>query len=113
MSSTPNRNKEAEELATPDYGIIKSLIKRTNKSDRGKSYVLDTWHALQLSDPTSAQFISTVAYMSAPDDPELRETIATSMVKLIILQDEKSIHKELNDSLSESVGKYFSIKTSA
>jgi hypothetical protein len=109
-SSAPNGNTEADEISTPDYGIIKSLIKRTNRSNRGKNYVLDIWHNLQLSDPTTAQFISTVAYMSAPDDPELRETVATSMVKLIILQDEKATHKALNESLNLSMSKYFSIK---
>jgi hypothetical protein len=69
----------------------------------------EEWHRIQAEQPELARLINVNSFRLAPDDAETRELISTSMVLMNIMQQEIAIHKDLKQSIGDSLSQYFSL----
>jgi hypothetical protein len=91
----------------PSEELVTSLLKRTNDLSKEQKLVEDHWRRIQSENPALARLISVNSFRQAPNDPELREVISSSMVLMDIIQQEITIQGHLIDSIGDSMSQYF------
>lgn len=97
--------------ATPTDALVTSFLERTDDTDKGRQFILDQWAKIQVDQPSIARFINVNAYRTAPNDPETREIISSSMVQLFLILSEASLQKDVSDKFADSLSIYFPVKS--
>jgi hypothetical protein len=106
-------NDQSDETITqlgslsPSEEMVTSLLKRTQDTPRGQRLIDDHWRKIQTEQPALARLISVNSFRQAPDDPEVREIISSSMILMSIIHQEIHLQQDLTSHLGESMNKYF------
>ena len=91
----------------PSDKHVSSLLRRIQPSDKSQQFIIGQWQRLRIKHPEITHFISATSYMLAPEDPEVREAISTSMLALYILIDETSLQNDIEDTYKDSLKQLF------
>lgn len=107
---TTDTNTAPSDYIMPSEALVNSLLGQTKPTIKTEAYILAEWQKLQRSQPALSRFIAANAYRHAPEDPEAREQIASSMVLTFLICSQAILQKELVSSMGESWSRYFPVQ---